>query len=96
MKKLIGYDIEDVLDLIGLERRRSLFGTLVPAVGLVALGAAIGAGIGLAFAPSSGRRLRQEMGDRLDQLRERIKNEAQKSGVLNSAGSPSLGTESRV
>lgn len=96
MKKLIGYDIEDVLDLIGLERRRSFFGMLVPAVGLVALGAAIGAGIGLAFAPSSGRRLRQEMGDRLDQLRERIKNEAQKGGVLNSAASPSLGSESRV
>ena len=90
MKKLIGYDIGDALDLIGLQRRRSILAALIPAVGFVALGAVIGAGVGLAFAPSSGRRLRREMGDRIDQLRDRIKNEAQKSGVLNSVGSPSL------
>lgn len=91
MKKLVGYDIEDILRLIGMRRQRRLLALLIPAIGLVALGAVIGAGVGLAFAPSSGRRLRQEMGDRLDQLRERIRNEAQKTGVLNSPPSPGLG-----
>jgi hypothetical protein len=85
MKNLTGYDIEDVLELIGLARRRSVLGTMVPVIGYVALGAALGAGIGLMFAPSSGRRLRQEVGDRLDQMRERVKTEAKKQGIVNNA-----------
>jgi gas vesicle protein len=85
MKKVIGYDLDDILDLVGLERRRSIIGSMLPAIGLVAIGAAIGAGVGLMFAPSSGRRLRQEVGDRFDQIRERVKSEAQKQGVLNAS-----------
>lgn len=85
MKNLIGYDIEDVLERIGLARQRSFFAMLLPAVGFLALGAAIGAGVGLAFAPSSGRRLRREMGDRFEQLRERMKSDAQRQGVMNSS-----------
>jgi hypothetical protein len=81
MRKLIGFDMEDVLDLVGLERRRPLLGTLLPAVGLLVFGAAVGAGVGLMFAPSSGRRLRQDVGDRLGQLRERVKSEAKQSGL---------------
>jgi len=85
MKKVIGYDLDDILDLVGLERRRSVVGIMLPAIGLVAVGAAIGAGIGLMFAPSSGRRLRQEVGDRFDQIRERVKSEAQKQGVMSAS-----------
>lgn len=85
MKKVIGYDLDDILDLVGLERRRSVVGIVLPAIGLVAAGAAIGAGIGLMFAPSSGRRLRQEVGDRFDQIRERVKSEAQKQGVMSAS-----------
>ena len=85
MKKVIGYDLDDILDLVGLERRRSLIGSMLPAIGLVAIGAAIGASVGLMFAPSSGRRLRQEVGDRLDQIRERVKSEAQKQGVMSAS-----------
>ncbi len=91
MKHLIGYDVDDILDLVGLERRRTFLEFALPAFGFIALGAAVGAGIGLAFAPSSGRRLRQEMGDRLDQIRERVKTEARKQkeevkeGVMNAA-----------
>jgi hypothetical protein len=87
MKKVLGYDIDDILDLVGVERRRSFVGVFLPAVGFITLGAAIGAGVGLLMAPSSGRRLRQEMGDRLDQMKERVKNEAQKQGVLNASSS---------
>jgi hypothetical protein len=82
MKKAIGYDLDDILDLVGLQRRRSVIGSVLPAIGLVAIGAAVGAGIGLMLAPSSGRRLRQEVGDRFDRIRERVKSEAQKQNMI--------------
>ncbi len=85
IKRVIGYDIDDLLDLVGLERRRSFMAFMLPALGFVALGAAVGASVGLMFAPSSGRRLRQEVGDRLDQIRERVKSEAQKQGIMNAS-----------
>jgi hypothetical protein len=79
MNKVIGYDIDDVLSLLGVARKRSLLGDILPALGLIALGAAVGAGVGLAFAPSPGNRLRRELlegvGGRLGQFRARIKRE---------------------
>jgi hypothetical protein len=84
MKDAIGYDIDDILDLVGLRRRRAAR-TLLSAVALIALGAGFGAGAGLLLAPSSGRRLRQDVGDRLDQFRERVKGEAQKRGIAVNA-----------
>jgi hypothetical protein len=83
MKQIIGYDIDDVLHLVGLVRRRSMLGSVLPAMGFLALGAAIGAGVGLMFAPSSGRRLRQDVGDRLDQIRDRMKSEAERRAAMN-------------
>jgi gas vesicle protein len=76
MKNMMGYDFEDLLNLAGLQRRTTFIESFLPAIGLVALGAAVGATVGLSLAPSSGRRLRQDMSDRFDQLRERMKNEA--------------------
>jgi hypothetical protein len=74
MKNVLGrYDIDDIFDLIGLERRRSMLRFVLPALGLVALGAGVGAAAGLMLAPSSGRRLRQEMGDRIDQMRDQVR-----------------------
>ena len=83
MRKILSYDIDDALDIIGLRRSRSAIGVILPALGLVAVGAAIGASIGLMFAPSSGRRLRQGMTERLDKVREKMKVEARKQGLLN-------------
>jgi hypothetical protein len=84
MKDVIRYDIDDVLDLVGLHRRHGSR-TLLAALGLIALGAGFGACAGLLLAPSSGRRLRQDVGDRLDQIRERVKGEAQKRGIAVNA-----------
>jgi hypothetical protein len=70
---LRGYELDDALHLLGLSRRRSMLGIFLPALGLLAAGAAIGAGVGLAFAPSSGRRFRQDVGGRLDQIRDRVR-----------------------
>jgi hypothetical protein len=96
MKKWVPrYDADDVLELVGLERRRPLMAAILPAIGLLALGAAVGAGFGLMLAPSSGRRLRKDVGDRFDQLREKMmrdaarargelqKKEAQVAGAVN-------------
>jgi gas vesicle protein len=71
----MGYQLDDILELIGLERKSSLLGAVLPAIGLLAVGAAVGAGIGLAFAPASGRRFRQEVSDKFDQIRDRMKTE---------------------
>jgi gas vesicle protein len=73
----MGLDVDDVLELIGLERKRSFLGAFLPTVGLLALGAAVGAGIGLAFAPSSGRNLREVVGGKLDKIRERVNAETE-------------------
>jgi hypothetical protein len=80
MKKLIGYDIDDMLDLVRLERRRSRVQFVLPAMGLLTLGLAIGGGAGLMLAPWSGRRLRQAVGGRIDQLRGRIQSDEQRRG----------------
>jgi hypothetical protein len=81
IKRVTGYDMDDILGLIGLERRRSLITVVLPVLGYVALGAALGAGLGLMLAPSSGRRLRQDVGGRLDQILERLKREGQRPGA---------------
>lgn len=80
-KKVIGFALKDALALVGLQLRRRAAGAVLPAAGLIALGAAIGAGLGLLFAPSSGRRLRQDVGERLDVVRTRIRREARKRGL---------------
>jgi hypothetical protein len=75
-KKVFSGDIrsDDMLEMMGLTRRRSALGTVLPALGLLVAGGAIGAGLGLVFAPSSGRRMRQNVEDRVGQLREKFKN----------------------
>jgi hypothetical protein len=88
MKRMTGYDINDVLDLVGLARRRTILSSMLPAMGFLALGAAIGAGVGLMLAPSSGRRLRQDVGDRLDQIREKMRREAQQKREVMNATTP--------
>jgi hypothetical protein len=82
-KKLIGYDVHHILDLVTLDRRRTIAQFILPAVGLVALGLAVGGGVGLMLAPSSGRRLRQDMGGRLGQLRERLKPDRRNPEMVN-------------
>jgi hypothetical protein len=77
-KNLLRYDFDALFDLVGLERRRSALAMVLPALGLFTLAAGIGAAAGLMLAPSSGRHLRREMGERLDQVRERIKSNSEK------------------
>jgi len=65
-------ELNDVLGVVGLERRPSAFARALPALGLVAVSAAVGAGAALLLAPSSGDELRARLSDGLDGVKNRI------------------------
>jgi len=65
LKYLQDIDRDDVLDLIGLQERRSAWTTTFGSIGIFALGCLVGAGIGLAFAPKPGNELRTDIGEKV-------------------------------
>ena len=67
-----GLQLDDVLGVIGLERRPGVASRILPAVGLVTISAAVGAGTALLLAPSSGTRLRARLSDRLEETKHRL------------------------
>lgn len=71
-KAVRGVEWNDILGVIGLERRPSVLSRALPALGLVAVSAAIGAGAALLFAPSSGQELRTRLSDGLDDVKSRL------------------------
>ena len=60
---------EDVIRALGLESRKRA--DLAPSMALFGAGLLVGAGLALLFAPTSGRELREELGERAADLRER-------------------------
>jgi hypothetical protein len=66
LKRLADVDKEDLLDLIGLEERRSSTDKLVPALALFGAGVLVGVGLGLMLAPKPGRELRQDVKQKLN------------------------------
>jgi hypothetical protein len=82
-KSLIGYDMDDVLNLTGLRRQPSMLAFALPAVGLLVVGVVIGVGVGILVAPSSGRHLRHAVNDRLNQMRERRKSSEHHNQAAN-------------
>jgi hypothetical protein len=71
-KAVRGIELNDILGVIGLERRPSALSRALPALGLVAVSAAIGAGAALLLAPSSGEELRARLSDGLDDMKTRL------------------------
>lgn len=61
-----------LLEKLGLERHRSSRAALLTSLGLVALGAGVGAALGLLFAPRSGTMLRSELLAKAGRLRARM------------------------
>ncbi len=64
-KTVSGIEIEDVLGTMGLSRRRSHF---LENLGLVAVGAIVGAGAAILLAPSSGSETRRRLGNEASKL----------------------------
>jgi len=67
-----GLELDDILGVIGLERARGPLARLLPAIGLVAVSAAVGAGAALLLAPSSGPKLRARLSDGLEDAKHRL------------------------
>jgi YtxH-like protein len=65
VKTISNIELEDVLGTVGLSRRRNHF---LENFGLVAVGAVVGAGAALLFAPRSGREIRRRLGDEASKL----------------------------
>jgi hypothetical protein len=59
--KLKDFDKDDLLSMLGLEQR-SPAGTFFSGLGLFAVGVAVGAGLGMLFAPHPGEELRSKVG----------------------------------
>jgi len=65
LHKLKNLDLDDLLGVIGLEKRPSLPRWLLETMGLFGLGVVVGAGTALLLAPKSGRELRGDIRDRV-------------------------------
>lgn len=64
---------EDLLNLIGLEPRRTAVDWIWPALGFVGVGLAVGAGLGLLLAPKAGRELREDLRHRLQPVSDAVR-----------------------
>lgn len=62
---------EEIIRALGLQTRRSHGSDVVPSVALFGAGLLVGAGLALLFAPTSGRELREELGERASELKDR-------------------------
>lgn len=64
-KNLPDVDKDDMLEMIGLESRRTATDKLVPALALFGAGVLVGVGLGLMLAPKPGNQLREDLKNRL-------------------------------
>jgi hypothetical protein len=62
---------DDLIRAVGLSSRTHNGNDIVPSIALFGAGLLVGAGLALLFAPSSGRELREGLGERAAELRER-------------------------
>lgn len=81
LKHLRDLDKDELLELIGLETRRTTLERMLPAVGLFGLGMLVGAAVGMLLAPKSGAQLR-------DDLRHRFQGEEPTPGAFPAEAGP--------
>jgi YtxH-like protein len=72
IKTIEGVQLEDILGVFGLERRPTTLAQVLPAAGLITISAAVGAGIALLLAPTSGTKLRARLSDGIDDAKHRL------------------------
>ncbi|NOK11815.1 YtxH domain-containing protein [Corallococcus exercitus] len=65
LKDLKKLDRDDVLDLLGLETRRTTAESALPALGIFAAGVLVGVGVGMLLADKPGTELRGDLRQRI-------------------------------
>lgn len=89
--------VDDILEALGLERRGTKgLATLVPAISMFAVGAVIGAAVGMAFAPKPGSELRGDLGRRVSEIKNKISTNGKMAGAKTSTRAQARGTTGQV
>src|ERR1700687_2808315 len=65
IKKLRDLDKDDLLELVGLQSKRTVADWLLPTVAIFGVGLLVGAGVGLLLAPKPGKELREDLRSRI-------------------------------
>lgn len=65
LKALKNMDKDDLLNLVGLESRRTMADAVVPTLTAFSVGVLVGVGIGMLLAPKPGSELRDDLKSRL-------------------------------
>lgn len=73
-------NVDSVLGVAGLERKPSALSHLLPMAGLITVSAAVGAGVALLLAPSSGSQLRTRLSDGLGEAKHRLSDTIDRAG----------------
>lgn len=81
MNKNVGdkYDssVDTVLDRLGLEQKRNTVDIVLPMLGIFGAGIAVGATLGVLFAPKPGDALRHEIRESLEDLKTKTKEKSE-------------------
>jgi hypothetical protein len=72
IKSAEGVELNDLLGFVGLERKPSSLAQIMPAIAMITVSAAVGAGVALLLAPSAGSKLRAKLSDGLDDAKHRL------------------------
>ena len=89
VKAFRDFEANDLLGLVGIQRRRSAAEAILPVAGLVSLGAIVGAGAALLLAPMTGHDLRQRLSDRVDKLSDKLNELGESYGRHSSSSATS-------
>lgn len=73
MKNPLNMSRDDLLGALGLQTRRSAASYLLPALGMFGVGIVAGAGLGMLFAPRTGREIRREIGTKVSGVTSKLK-----------------------
>ncbi len=88
LKDVRNLDKDEILSLLGLEKKPSPGVGLAAALGTFGVGLLVGAGIALILAPKPGHELRQEIRDRLRRGPNEVKEETTTTGGAKAANDP--------